>query len=398
MPRLRTHAFPTNATLAQLVPYIATITTLFSLSFVSGCSAGADAQAAAATDYAVPVRVLPVAATPFSADAPIEVTGTLAGKEEVALAFKIGGVIERVTVHPGEHVRAGQLLAELRLTEVAAQVASALESERKAERDLARVTRLHADSVTTLEQLQDARTALQVATNTLRIARFNAEYAVIRAPGDGVVLARGADAGQVVDAGRAVLTVRRNGGGMVVRVGLPDRSAIRVRVGDMATVRFDAVPGQSFAARVTQRAAAASAGTGDYAAELSLANADALPTGLVARVTLRTGATPSPSPASSPAGPVTVPLDALVDADADSAAVFVLSADRSTVSRRVVKLTDVTEALHTARVPVVSGLAGTEHIIIAGMSRLVDGSRVRVIATPAQRNVSDASVTRSMTP
>lgn len=380
--------------LMQLMPFAVTVVALTGAALLAGCSRGNDAQASPAIEARVPVRVVtldPGAAAPSGA---ISVTGTLAGKEEVSLAFKIGGVIARMLVDPGQTVRTGQVLAELRPTEIAAQVANAQEGRRKAERDLARVTRLYADSVATLEQLQDARTALDVAGNTARIAQFNADYAVIRAPGDGIVLSRSAEAGQVVEPGRPVLSVRRNGRGLVVRVGVSERDAVRMRVGDPAVVTFDAMPGRTFAARVTQRAAAATPGTGDYGLEIALADGAAgLPSGLVAHVTLRPA---SALAAGARPGQVLVPIDALVDADADSAAVFVLRADGESVTRTPVKLTDVAEALHTALVPVVSGLTGSERVVVAGLSRLVDGSRVRVqAATPT---TGDSAATKAAAP
>ena len=374
--------------LTQFAPYAFAVLSLSSILLLNGCSAGADAQSLPPADTSVPVRVAPLSAGGTGAAQTITVTGTLAGKEEVALAFKIGGVIETMTVDPGQSVRAGQVLARLRPTEIAAQVANAQQARSKAERDLARVTRLYADSVSTLEQLQDARTALDVASNSVRIAQFNADYAVIRAPGDGIVLSRQGEPGQVVEAGRAVLSVRRNRRGMIVRVGLPDRDAVGVRIGDTAVVRFDAIPGTTYAARVTQRAAAATSGTGDYVIEVTLTEAvSTLPSGLVARVSLQ----PARNVALTGAR-VLVPLDALVDADADSAAVFVLRADGHTVSRRTIRLSDVTEALHTAQAPVVSGLDGNEIVVTAGMSRLLDGSRVRVITgAPPRTAVTDAA-------
>jgi membrane fusion protein, multidrug efflux system len=392
--RPRARALPAPRIIAQFVPLPVIVLSGAAMLLLTACG-GSAAQAAPATEAAVPVRVTALATPARAEGSAINVTGTLAGKEEVALAFKIGGVVSRVLVNPGEAVRSGQVLAELSPTEIAAQVANARESLGKAERDLARVSRLYADSVTTLEQLQDARTGVAVATNTLRIAQFNAGYSVVRAPGDGVVLTRAAEPGQVVEPGRPVLTVRRNGRGMVVRFGLPDNDAVRVRIGDAATVQFEAMGDRVFNARVTQRAAAATPGTGDYGVEVTLAEAaNNLPTGLVARVQLRASAA-----AASTTARIFVPLDALVDADADSAAVFVLRADRQSVTRRPVKLTDVAEALSTAMVPVVSGLDGSETVVIAGMSRLVDGTKVTVVAPATRRTTgADAPVTKDAAP
>ena len=386
MPRIGTHVAPSQRTIVQYLPYLLTLMSLSSITLLAGCSAGADAQAVPAPQDAIPVRVATVRHAAARGSNLVSATGTLGGKEEVALAFKIGGVIERIAVDEGNAVRAGQVLAQLRPTEIAAQLSTAEQARQKAARDLARISSLYADSVATLEQLQDARTAADVAANGVRIAQFNADHAVIRAPGDGIVLSRLGEPGQVVDAGRTVLQLRRNGRGLVVRVALPDRDAVRVRMGQQADVTFDALPGRSFAASVTQRAAQATSGSGAFGIELTLRDAaTTLPSGLVARVQLQL------APHTTGGAPrVTVPLDALVDADADSAAVFVLGSDGRTVSRRIVFLTDVAEALTSAQVPIVRGLQGGETIVTAGMSRLVHGTVVRVVSSAVLRDIAEA--------
>ncbi|MCU0627693.1 MAG: efflux RND transporter periplasmic adaptor subunit, partial [Gemmatimonadaceae bacterium] len=340
---------------------------------LAGCGGGA--AAASTTSDVIPVVAAEVREG-SRADA-IEVTGTLGGQEEVPLAFKIGGIVARIGPRAGDVVRAGQRLAELRPTEIAAQVSTSDEAIAKAERDLARVEQLHADSVATLEQLQDARTALAVARNGGRIARFNADYAVINAPGDGIVLERSAEPGQLVEPGRAVLVVRRAGSGMVVRAALADRDAVRVQAGDTASVRFDALPGQRFTGRVQRRGAKAAAGAGSYEVEIALgADAAALPSGLVAQVTI----VPARGASASIARPL-VPIEALVDADGDSAAVFVVKGDGRSVERRAVRLTDVAEALHDAMLPVTAGVRAGERVVVGNTARLVDGARI-TIATP----------------
>jgi RND family efflux transporter MFP subunit len=343
---------------------------------LTGCkSPEADAQPAAAQEAVLPVVVTNLSDSPASARV-VTATGTLGGKEEVQLAFKIGGIVEQVHVDAGQRVRAGQVLATLRPTEIAAQVRTASEGRAKAQRDLDRARQLYGDSVATLQQLQDATTALTIAQQQERIARFNADFAAVRAASDGVVLQRLAEPGQVIEPGRPVLAVRSAARGMVVRAGVADRLAVQVTEGDTATVVFDAMAGQAFRGRVTRRAAAATQGTGSYQLEITLGrDAAALPSGLVGTVTvwLRSTARASASPG------ITVPTDALVDADADSGAVFVLADDARTVRRVPVRLGDIATTLAEGTVPVLDGLTGAERVVTAGTSRLVNGSRVRVV-------------------
>ena len=86
---------------------------------VASCG-GADAAPAAEEVVRIPVRVV----TPESRRTmpPIILTGTLGAKEEIPLAFKIGGVVARVAVEAGQSVSEGQVLAELSLAEIDAQV------------------------------------------------------------------------------------------------------------------------------------------------------------------------------------------------------------------------------------------------------------------------------------
>ncbi len=331
------------------------------LAALSGCR---DARAAGDGIAPIPVQATPVASAAPAAT--VIATGTLVGKEEIGLSFKIGGIVSRVAVEPGAVVHAGDVLAELAPTEIGAEVTKATEAHAKAARDLARVTRLHADSVATLEQLQDATTALQVAESNLRIATFNRDYAVIRAPFDGVVLQRTAEVGQLASPGMPVVQLRTLRKGLVVRAGVPDRDAVRLHVGDRAEVRFTALPDTRLVGTVTQVAAAASPGTGTYAVEVALAPTSApLVDGLIADVSIGLR--------GAAAVPV-LPVESLLEADGDSAAVFVLAADGRTARRRAVRI----GALAGGVVPVTRGVAAGERVVTAGAAYLTDGARVAV--------------------
>src|SRR5688572_778132 len=176
--------------------------------------------------------------------------GLVAGKDEARLGFKVGGVVARVLVDEGDAVRAGQTLALLDPVEFDAQVSKAQSAAEQAGRDLARARALYRDSVTTLAQLEQATLGADVAAADLRAARFNRRHAAIVVSAPGVVLRRLAEPSEQVTPGQPVLVLRGQGGGVVLRAGLADRDAVRVRRGDAATVRFDAYPGETFDARV----------------------------------------------------------------------------------------------------------------------------------------------------
>lgn len=316
---------------------------------------------------ATPVTVISVSHD--SVVQPVVATGTYGPRDEIPLSFKIAGVVARVMVDEGATVRRGQVLATLDLREIDALVAKARVGVDKSARDQARLERLFADSVATLAQMQDATSVTDAARADLASALVNREYATIVAPGNGVILQRQMTAGSTTGPGATVLTLGSNERGRVLRVGLADRDALRMKQGDKAVAQFDAVPGKLFTGRVMLLGRAADAQTGTYTAEISLDDADALPAGLVGRVTL------SPQAA---AVATLVPIDALVEANEDSAVIYTASSDKTPIAERhVVRIL----FLSGDRVAVRTDANGESlrRVITRGAQYLAEGMPVRIV-------------------
>jgi RND family efflux transporter MFP subunit len=331
---------------------------------------GHDAQGAVSSEAAIPVRVAPVTAAGVAS---ISATGTLGAKDEIPLAFKIGGVVSSVSVDEGARVRKGQPLATLDLREIDAAVAKATAGADKARRDAARVERLYKDSVATLAQSQDAQTARDAAEADLRAARVNREFAVIAAPSDGVILRRTVNSGAQVSPGTQILLFGSATRGAVLRVGLADRDAVRVRDGDPAVVTFDAFPNREFTGRVRQVGASADVRTGTYAVEVAVTGGESLPSGLVGRVNI---AVRPPAGAHSDIngpGVVAIPAEALVQGAGDTGVVFVFDAASRRALRHQVTLAGV-DGEHV----LVRGLTGGTQVVTAGAAWLKDSARVEV--------------------
>jgi RND family efflux transporter MFP subunit len=278
-------------------------------------------------------------------------------------------------------VHKGQLLAALDLREIDAMLDKAKIGVDKAERDQARIRRLAADSVATLAQLQDATSALDAARADYQSARVNREYASIVAPEDGVVLLRSATAGSNIGAGSTVLLLGGGARGRVLHVGLPDRDALRIKLGDAATVQFTALANRAFHGAVTLRGQSSDARTGTYAVEVTLTDAGELPAGLIGRVEIAV---------RSSARAAMVPVDALLEADADSATVYTLNTDPQPIATshrvRIAQLVGDRAA--------VTGLDNDARVITRGAPYVMNGAKVRVVATPS----TAATVSQATTP
>lgn len=343
------------------IPRLAPLSIVFLL--FAACTPSAD-NAPELRAPPVPVTLADIGTA--STTGTVVATGTFASRDEIPLAFKIGGVVTRVLVDAGATVQRGQLLAELDLREIDAAVRKAEVAVDKAQRDHARVQRLAADSVATLAQLQDAQSALDAARADQASARVNREYAVIEAPEAGVVQQRLITPGSQVAPGTPALVLGGTRRGRVLRAGVPDRDALRVRAGDSATVQFDAVGARRYRGTVVLIGRAADPRTGTYAVEIRLDEADALPSGLVGTATIAVRATQLG---------VAVPVDALLEADGDSATVYVASADAEPVAQaHRVRVRELAGDRAT-----VDGVPPASRLITRGAAYVTPGARLRVV-------------------
>ncbi len=201
---------------------------------------------------------------------PIHCSGKLSAKEELKLSFKTGGIISEIFVDEGQSVKNGQVLAKLNLSEIQAQVNQARLGLVKAERDYRRANNLYQDSVVTLEQLQNATTALDIAKSNIEIAEFNLQYSTINAPSNGKILKRLAEENEMVGLGNPVFFFASTENDWVIRVNITDKDIFSLKLNDKADVYFDAYPNKLFSSIVTEIGSFADPYTGTYEVELTL--------------------------------------------------------------------------------------------------------------------------------
>lgn len=310
-----------------------------------------------------PVRVVSVQKATLSPT--IRTAGRLATKAESRLSFKTGGILARVMVDEGKRVKQGQLLAQLDMREINAQVKAANSAAEKADRDLKRVTALYADSVATLEQLQNAETGRDVAIAQLEVAKFNQQYSSIFAPANGRVLKRFAERNELILPGAPVFTFSSTSDAWIVRCGVSETDLIQIALGDKANVSFDPYPNQSFSGTVTEVATAADPRTGTFEIEIRLTETPLkLISGFVATVHI------TPSANSELA---LIPSEALVEGDGYSGNIFL--ADGNVARKTQVDIAYILEDGIALR----SSLKNEDKIITDGSAYLRDGDAIDII-------------------
>ncbi len=304
--------------------------------------------------------------------------GEIRAREESPLAFRIGGNLVRRHVDAGEHVRHGQLLAELdpadqRLQADAAraQLAAAEAELGRARADRARFQALARDQLVS-QSAMDAQDAAwraaeeqaRAARAQLDVARNQASYAQLRAPRDGVVASRLAEAGQVVAAGQPVYVLAGDGA-REVAIALPESRIGEFRLGQPAEVELWDSPGRRLSGRIREIAAAADPQARTFAARVAL-EADAgaqVELGQSARVYVRHAGEDAA---------LSVPLSALQPDGAGGHAVWVVDPADGTLRLATVR----TGRPGETRVPVLSGIEADDWIVAAGGHLLREGQVV----------------------
>jgi len=211
----------------------------------------------------------------------VTAVGTLAPVDSVDLGAVVTGKLIRVLVDVNDHVKAGQVMAEIDPEQLEAQVrqnAAQLESAR-ANQVSARVTlaetklkaqrtnELNAQGLATGDEKDTAQAALDRAEAALGVAiaqttvaqaslnnvKTQLSHALIKAPIDGIVLSRAVEAGQTVTAGfqtPVLFTLARDLSKLELSVEVDEADIAKVKEAQTASFTVDAYPGRTFPSKV----------------------------------------------------------------------------------------------------------------------------------------------------
>jgi RND family efflux transporter MFP subunit len=323
-----------------------------------------------------PVRTVIVAA-PADGET-VAFTGQIRAKDQVNLAFRIGGRMIERPVNVGDTLTAGQVVARLdsqdeqnSLRSAEAALASAEAALTQARLAFGRQQELLKNGWTPRARFDDAHEALRTAQAQvdsaeaqLRLAQDRLGYTVLRADSDGAVTATGASAGEVIRAGDMIVrlagTQRLDAvfdvPEQLIRSG-PRNPVVALALGD--DPRIEAT------GSVREVAPQADQATRTFQVKVAINNP---PDGMKLGATV-TGRIKLAAPQG-----VAVPASALTEGDGRPA-VWVVDRQTDTVSLRAV---DVAR-YDPAAVIVSRGLERGDVVVTAGVQMLRPGQKVRLL-------------------
>lgn len=304
-------------------------------------------------------------------------TAEILANRQANLRAETAGRVVAVSVDAGQRVEEGDVLVRLDVGRPASAVqaarATVAQSHARldqAERELARTEQLVETGGLPEQRLDDARDAVRLAAAALdaaraeaRLARRGLTEAVVRAPFSGTVVERTVELGEYLAPGSPLLTLA-DASLLKARVLLDPREALDVSAGAKVTAAVYARPDEQFEARVVRVGDVIDPGTRRLPVELELEDPnDRLRPGLVARFTVRTGA---------PKEVVRVPLDAVFERFGNQ---HVYVVEDGIARRHSIVLGEV----EGGYAEVVRGAGPGDVVVSKGVTRVVDGSKVRIV-------------------
>ena len=327
--------------------------------------AGCNNSRATLPDEQISVRIMQL--TKETASKTVTASGHFTTEDETYLSFKTGGVVKGIFVKEGDPVSKGQLLATLDMTEIEASVSQAKAAYDKALRDFNRINNLYKDSVATLSQYQDAKTALDVAVELLNIANYNLSYSEIRSVQDGFVLKKMVNPGQMVNPGMPILQTNGAGrGNWILRISVSDNEWTAIKLNDRALVQVEAISKDELQAIVYKKSEGLDPISGTFSIDLKLLSkpVSELASGLFGSAKIML---------SQQATSWAIPYESLLDGDKNTGYVFVTN-DYVTVHKVKVTISDIMED----KVLISSGLEDSKALVTSGSAYLNDNSKIKI--------------------
>jgi len=322
-------------------------------------SAGAPAEA-------VPVVVAQVEEVEF-ADV-ITAAGNARAKESVAVTSKVADIIKQVLFDSGDHVEAGQVLAELVDTEERAAANEVRTTLVEAERKHARMAELAESGYVAAQMRDEAESDAKRAAAQLVAVEARMTDRKIRAPFAGVVGLRNVTAGERIDTDTVIATLNDVS---VIKVdfAVPERFLSTIEPGQRRSARVAAYPDELFHGQVTSIDNQVDRASRSVTVRAEIPNDDGrLVPGMLLGVEVHRDERRRPA----------IPESALMR-QADQAYVYVVEEGGGDGEGQVARRRDVEVGLRAnGRVEILTGVRAGELVVADGTHRTRDGAMVRV--------------------
>jgi RND family efflux transporter MFP subunit len=337
------------------------------IALLAGCGRAPE-QATTHAAALPPVRARVVTVKAESVVTTIDVTGTVRPIQRAQLAAKVMGTIEEMPFLLGQRVRQGDVLVKISAGEINARVVQAQSQLNAVQRDLQRERELLAKGASTADMVRGLEDRFTAAQAMVHEAEVMLGYATLRAPFDGLIARKLANAGDLASPGYPLLEIE-GATGFEVEAGIPDSLAAGLSVGMAIEIEIGGAEGRASGASLplisgtlTELSSAADPNAHTVTAKILLPANLSVRSGQFARVLVPGAAAPEllvPATAVTSVGQ----MERLFVADSNNRAVL-----------RLIK----SGARQGDRVEVLSGIDDGERIVVAAATELREGQPLEI--------------------
>lgn len=308
----------------------------------------------------------------------VSYTGRIEAENEARLAFRISGRMVERSVNVGDYVEPDQVVAKLEpqdelnaLRTAQAGVAAAQARVNEAQSIFERQKTLLARGVASRAQFEQAEAALKTARADLdtaeaqlKAAKDRVSYTELRVDAPGTIVATGAEAGEVVQAGQMIVRVARKDGRDAV-FHVPAQLLRSAPTDPLITVSLTDDPAVTAVGRVREVAPQADPVTRTFEVKVGLTDPPAA---------MKLGSTVVGRMQRETAPLIEIPASALTEFDRRPA-VWVVDPKSLTVSLRNVQVA----RNDPATIAISDGLDSGEIVVTAGVQALHPGQKTRLL-------------------
>lgn len=302
-------------------------------------------------------------------------TGKTKSAEEVNLAFRVSGQIQKILVKEGDYVKAGQVVAIMDNRDYQVQVSATQAEYQQVKADAERIMALYEEGNTTASNYDKARYGLEQITQKLANHRNQLADTQLRSTISGYVQTKLHESGETVSAGMPVLSVFSNNDTEV---------EIKFSASDFANMekygtfycKFDVTGDEQFPLVISRTSQEANSSQ-LYTVRLKFTDGldhKKITPGMTTMVYAE-------ATSAEATGLVDVPSTAVFQDKGTH--IYIYDAKTSIVSLRPVVVKNINrDGTYT-----VEGLKSGEQIVISGVHHIKDGQKVRKMDKPSSSNV-----------
>jgi membrane fusion protein (multidrug efflux system) len=239
-------------------------------SLITGCSdSNAKEEDKKNKEFAVPVITTLIKQQPISST--YHSTATLEARVDAQVISRVTGIIEHLDAEEGDYVKKGQLLAkidsrryQLSLNKAQAELASI-------NQEFNRLKKLQAKKLVSRDQVDKLNYSKQSATAARDLAALDLEDSLIKAPISGFISQKMVKQGHFSQSYQQLLHII-NQVDLQAILYVPEAQLANVKLNQLATLSFSALPSQTFNAHVRSIAPMIDHKSGTFKVILSLNN------------------------------------------------------------------------------------------------------------------------------